>query len=143
MPDKKDAPKLSQFALHYTEKVRFSDTDKLGHVNNNIFGRFFESGRVAVFYDEGVKLAPEGTFFVIAHLAIDFLAEINWPSEVEIGTSLSKIGRSSMTCDQALFVDGKCVARANSVIVLMDEVTRKSTEMTSDVREHLAPLLRP
>lgn len=143
MPEKQDPPKITQYAAHFSEPVRFSDTDMLGHANNAVFGKFFEGARVAVIYDEGKKLASAGTFFVIAHMSIDYLAEINWPSDVVTGTNVVKVGRSSITFDQAIFVSEKCVARAGSVIVLMDEVTRRSSELSPELRTHFMALNRP
>jgi acyl-CoA thioester hydrolase len=47
-------------------------------------------------------------------------------SEVRIGTTVSRIGNSSVTFSQALFVDDNCVATAQAVLVLIDNATRKS-----------------
>jgi hypothetical protein len=43
---------------------------------------------------------------VIVRLALDFLAEITWPSRVDIRTRIAVIGRSSTTLDHALFQNG-------------------------------------
>lgn len=143
MSDQTETPKLSQFAVHFFDKIRFSDTDMLGHVNNSTFGKFFESGRVDVIHDNGVRKTPEGTFFVLAHLGIDFIAEMNWPGDVAIGTNVTKIGRSSVTMHQAIFVDEICVGRANSVIVLMSDKTRRSTALSPELIARLTKLMPP
>ena len=129
-----DNPRPSDFAKLTKEKVRFSDTDRLGHVNNTVFARYFESGRVDILYDNGVKRTPEGTFFVAAHTSIDFLLEVNWPSEVVVATKVEKIGRSSVTFSQALFVNDACTTKAKAVIVMMDEETRRSAELPPSLR---------
>jgi acyl-CoA thioester hydrolase len=129
------------FHLHWTKDVvRYADTDRQGHVNNAVFATFFESGRVAILYAPAAPLAPEGGSFVIAHLSLDFLAEIQWPSEVSIGTTVLAIGRSSITLGQGLFIDQQCVATAETVIVLTDDVTRKSRPLPDQTREKLERL---
>ena len=46
-----------------------------------------------------------GAAFVIARLELDFLSEINWPGEVEIGTAVTEVGRSSFKLFQTVFQD--------------------------------------
>ena len=133
-------PKIDDvdFHLHWTKDiVRYADTDRQGHVNNAVFATFSESGRVAILYDPAKPLAPAGASFVIARLLVDFLAEIRWPGEVAIGTTVLRIGRSSVTLGQGLFAGGRCVATAETVIVLMDDTTRKSRPFPDQTRDQL------
>src|SRR5580658_7445207 len=117
--------------------VRYADTDRQGHVNNAVFATFIESGRAAILYDPAKPLAPAGASFFSARLLVDFLAEIRWPADVAIGTSVLRIGRSSVTLGQGLFVDNRCVATAETVIVLMDDATRKSRPFPDETRAEL------
>lgn len=117
-----------------TEKLRYCDTDRQGHVNNAIFSTFCESGRVPFLYDPARDLPPKGTQFVIAQLTLNFIDEVNWPGEVRIGSGVSRIGRSSLTLNQSIFFEDRVVATADSVIVLMDETTRKSTALPDAAR---------
>jgi acyl-CoA thioester hydrolase len=65
---------------------------------------------------------------------------MRWPGEVAIGTAVTRLGRSSMTLGQGIFVDGACVATAHTVIVLMNEETRKSRPFPDETREALMRL---
>jgi acyl-CoA thioester hydrolase len=58
-------------------------------------------------------------------LDIHFRAELHWPSTIEMGLGVAKFGRTSLTFDQVVFSEGKCVASAQAVTVLIDESTRK------------------
>lgn len=107
------------------ETIRFGDLDRQNHVNNAVFATFFESGRVILLCGEEYGLLVPGTSFVLAHLSIDFLGEMHWPGEVEIGTAIAGIGSSSIRLQQALFVEGVCVATAENILVLIDAATRK------------------
>lgn len=123
---------VSAFPARITERLRYADTDRQGHINNAVFATLFESGRVAFLYDPERPLAPDGAQFVIAKLTIEFLDEMNWPGDVVVGTGVAKLGRSSLHLIQGLFVEGRCVATAESVVVLMDEATRKSTPLPAE-----------
>ena len=129
------------FPLWTRETLRFADTDRLGHVNNAVFATFCESGRVAFFYDPAALLVPPGCAVVIARLVLDFRAEMHWPGVVDVGTVALKIGRSSFVLGQGLFKDGACVATAETVLVLLDETTRRSTPLPDDLRAALAARL--
>lgn len=118
-------PTLDEFPIRSVDTIRYGDTDKLGHVNNAVFSTFLETGRTGLLLRSEPAVAPEGAGFVIARLVLDYRAEMHWPGQVEIGTAVIEIGRSSVTLAQALFQDGTCTATAETVIVLFDTVHRR------------------
>ncbi|MET4898564.1 thioesterase family protein [Sphingomonadaceae bacterium jetA1] len=134
------SPNPDDFPLRATDKIRYADTDRQGHVNNAIFATLLETGRVELLYDPAWPLADAGSAFVIARLALDFRSEIVWPGEVVIGTRIAALGRSSIRLEQAIFQNGACAATAETVIVLMDETTRKSRPLPAAARERLTAL---
>ncbi len=136
-----DERAIEAFPLRTTDKLRYADTDRQGHVNNAVFNTFLETGRVELLY--GDELMEDGTAFVIARLELDFLSEINWPGEVEIGTAVKEVGRSSFKLIQRVFQDDKPVAEAVTIIVQMHEATRKSHPLSDNARHRLAELTRP
>jgi acyl-CoA thioester hydrolase len=131
---------ITDFPLRSRDKLRYGDTDRQGHVNNAVFSTFLETGRVELLYDRTRKLVEPGTAFVIARLEMDFRAELLWPGEVEIGTRIASIGRSSVRLEQAIFQGGRCVASGITVMVQMDEETRKARPFSETIREQLAQL---
>lgn len=132
---------LADYAMQSSDKIRYADTDRQGHVNNAAFATFLETGRAEIFYDPERSLAAPGCAFVIANLNIDFQAEINWPGSVQIGSKVSSVGRSSVTLEQAIFQDDQCVAIATTVIVQMNEATRKSHPLSTNATDDLATLM--
>lgn len=132
---------ISDFPLRAIDKLRYADTDRQGHINNAVFATFLETGRVEVIF--GQALTDAGASFVIARLELDFLSEVNWPGEVEIGTSVLDIGRSSFRLFQSVFQDGSPVAKAVTIIVQMNESTRKSHPLTDEARQKLEKLRSP
>lgn len=136
-------PGLEQFPVKTYDKLRYGDTDRQGHVNNAVFSTLLETGRVAILYDSGKPLSSANCSFVIASLTLDFRSEINWPGRVEIGTRISAIGRSSITFEQALFQDGRCAATSNSVIVQINDATRRSQPLSEAAAAQLSGLMFP
>ena len=136
----KDDINFADYPLRTYDKIRYGDTDRQGHVNNALFATFLESGRVEILYDAGNPLADPGCAFVIAQLVLNFRAEVTWPGQVDIGTRVASVGRSSIKLEQALFQGGRCVATAETTIVQMDEATRRSSPLSARAVERLSAL---
>lgn len=136
-----DLPTLDAFPVRTHDKLRYGDTDRQGHVNNAAFATFLETGRVEILFDAERPLHDEGAAFVIARLGLDFRAEVTWPGQVDIGTRVLRVGTSSLTLGQALFQHGRCVATAETVVVQMDEATRRSRPLSEAARARLATLV--
>ncbi len=129
---RRPVPRPEDFPHRTVETIRFSDLDRQNHVNNAVFATHFESGRVIILYGEEYGLAAQGASFVLAHLSIDFLGEMHWPGDVEVGTAIAGVGNSSLRFDQALFVNGVCVATAENTLVMVDKATRKPRPFTPE-----------
>lgn len=126
-----------------SDVLRFADTDALGHVNNSTFSVMCESGRVGLFNTRLDPTLPPGAFFVIARLVIDFRSELHYPGGVRTGTWPVKLGRSSLTLQQALFSNGRLAATAESVCVLMEGRSRRPIPLPDATRAVLEGMLRP
>ena len=113
--------------------MRFADLDPNQHVNNAVYATYFETGRVTLMKDPGTRLTPEGLSWIMVRLDMHFRAELRWPGTIEMGLGLVKFGRTSVTFDQVVFSEGKCIASAQSVSVLLDEATRNPTPLTEEI----------
>ena len=98
--------------------TRFGDLDPLRHLNNAALARFYEDGRVRFVDAIGVRAALEpGHGFVVAEVAIQYLAEGRYPASVEARAGLLRLGRSSFAIGQALFQSGGCIGTGESTLV--------------------------
>jgi len=136
-----EVPFISEFSKITFDKLRYNDTDRQGHVNNTVFSSLFETGRVEVLYNTNNPVVDNNCSFVIASMKVDYLFEITWPGEVKIGTRVKKIGNSSIQFFQGLFQNEKCVACAETIIVQMNETTRKSSPLSKNCIDVLQELL--
>lgn len=122
--------------------LRYCDQDANGHVNNSVFSVFCESGRVHHLNEVLKARGTPGIFFVIARLAIDFRAELHYPGEVEVGTWLPSIGRSSIAYRQVILDQtGRLVANSDATVVQMDAATRRPAPFCDALRARLEPLV--
>ncbi len=125
---------------HQTEiRVRFSDTDMNGHVNNAVYASYMEESRVEFFRD----VCPDELLNVIlASLHINYRAQMRLPhhQRVVVTTWISRIGNSSFDffCEmrsetQELLCDG------TAVIVCFDYETQQSVSIPAHIRDKLEP----
>jgi acyl-CoA thioester hydrolase len=130
-------PRLEDFPYRLSDNVRFADLDPNQHVNNAVYASYFETGRVTLMKDRSFGLMPEGLAWMLVRLDIHFRAELRWPGTIELGLGVARFGRTSVTFDQVVFSQLKCVASAQSVNVLISEKTRKPTPLTAEIIENL------
>ena len=78
----------SRFRFFTPTPTRWGDCDRLGHVNNVQFVRYFESGRLDYFHRLlDMELGPDVVDgLIIADLHVNFLQQIHHPSALEVGT---------------------------------------------------------
>ena len=134
-------PDIGDFPHTIKETVRYNDTDRQGHVNNAVFSTFLECARTGILYDKARGLNTAHSEFVIIKMELDYLAELQWPGEVEIGTRIQRIGRSSLIFEQAIFQQTICAAQSTNVMVLIDTDTRQSTVLPANARRSLSDLV--
>lgn len=120
-----------------THRLRFNDTDRLGHVNNAVFAVMLEQGRSELAVEAGLPIGSEGTALVIVRLELDFLREMAWPGAVTVETEVARLGNRSFTLRQRLISDGEACARAVTVLVVMDRASRRAVPLEGAWRDSL------
>jgi acyl-CoA thioester hydrolase len=126
-------PRLENYPYRLSDNVRFGDLDPNQHVNNATYATYFETGRVTLVKDRSHGLMPQGLGWVMVRLDMHFREELRWPGTIELGLGVAKFGRTSVTFEQVVFSEGRCVASAQAVTVLIDETTRKPAPLTDEI----------
>jgi acyl-CoA thioester hydrolase len=123
-----------------TVTPRFGDMDLLGHINNTVLAVWFEEARNPLF---GI-FAPEGDFtggafhLIMAHTDYDFVGELHFGSDVEIRSTVSRIGTKSFTISHEAWQKGRLGCKGNAVIVHYDFAKKESTPIPEDKKKLLA-----
>ncbi|WP_249365507.1 acyl-CoA thioesterase [Cytobacillus citreus] len=89
-----------EFQFYHPIKVRFSETDMFGHVNNTVPFTYFELARIEYFKHLGFMqdwVKPENeTIPVVADLQCDFLQQVFFDENIAVYVKANSIGRSSV-----------------------------------------------
>jgi acyl-CoA thioester hydrolase len=100
--------------------VAWGDMDALGHVNNTVYLRWFESARIAWWEKVAPAARPlaEGIGPILARTTIDYRRPVRYPDTVEVRVTARRIGGKSATLwyevtssaqDQAVVAEGETV----------------------------------
>ncbi len=133
-----DLTSRAAYQLFTPVTIRFSDTDKLGHVNNVAIAAYFEAARCELYYKLMQETGVGGNIdFVLARVAIDFKREFFYPGTVEVGSRFVRLGNRSVTSGYGLFLGSTCHATAEAVNVFFDLETRKPIAPPPRLRQQL------
>ncbi len=119
--------------------IRWGDMDALGHVNNTVYFRYMEQGRIEMLDRLGIAIDPHGIHPVIINTACTFLVPLSYPGDAEIRIFTGEIGRSSFMSWMEIRRVGDPVlcAEGSAKIVWMDSTTGRSTPLPPAIRAWL------
>ena len=139
------ATERSSYKKWSKEILRYSDLDPVGHVNNNAYGQLVENARTLLF-DDAQKISGlnnkelQTKDWVIRRLEFDFLKELRYPGEVDVGIAVTRFGNSSMIVHHGVFSKDYCAATAMGVSVYFDLSKRASTTIPRAIKEAMKNL---
>jgi acyl-CoA thioester hydrolase len=129
-------PTRDEFRQFIPMTVRWGDMDALGHVNNVQYFRYGESARIAYFDPLGQhdpKFWKEYGI-ILASMGCDFLAQVHYPAELEIGSRVTRLGRSSLHMTSAIFQGDNVVAVLRGVLAWFDYSAQKTLPIPESAR---------
>ena len=126
-----------------THRLRFSDNDSVGHVNNAVYAVMFEAGRTELMDAARVFVRGGPLAAVIVRLEIDFKHEMSWPGDVVIESAVSRLGTKSLHIKQRVLFGDRLVADGVSVLAFIDRETRRAVPLDDTIRGHFAPWTLP
>lgn len=132
-----DLATISSYDFFEPVTLRYSDQDAMGHVNNVAYAAFFEAGRLGLFMGLMKTLGDARLNFVLANLSIDYLREMHFPGQLQVGGRLLRVGTKSIHTGYGVFLDSVCHATSSSVNVYFDPETRRSKTIPDSLRAAL------
>jgi len=119
--------------------IAWGDMDALGHVNNALYFRYFESARLD-FLRNLQALMPiprSGIGPVLAYIDCQFIAQVTFPDTILVGSSVTGIGNTSVRMTQTIYstAQERIVAESKSVLVVIDYATGEKVRVPEEVRK--------
>ena len=117
--------------------VRWGDLDAMGHVNNTIYFRYFESLRIDWLRAFGAEPNPAGVGPVMANGFCNFLRQIEYPGEIVARHFVGAVGTKSVdtyfTLSMADDPDTVC-ANGGATLVWLDFPRKTTVPLPDDLR---------
>ncbi|NME69261.1 acyl-CoA thioesterase [Flammeovirga aprica] len=124
-----------------TIKVRNYHIDSFQHVNNMRYMEFLEEARWCHFENNEtlVLASKEDTTFVIANYNINFKFPASMHQELELHSQVIKVGGSSVTFHQIIYIKGTDLValEADVVLVAFDIKTQKPKKISPIIKDEL------
>ncbi|MFX0580310.1 acyl-CoA thioesterase [Nocardia nepalensis] len=119
--------------------TRWADNDHYGHVNNVTYYSYFDTAVNAwLMHATGTDIRELPALGVVAQTSCQYHGSLSFPDQLKVGLRISRLGRSSITYDLAIFrEDGDALelaATGTFVHVYVDNETRKPVEIPEIIR---------
>ena len=129
----------SDFVHFFELSTRWGDADALGHINNTLYARYYESSRLDYFEKlMGMHFTPALTSGVIlADMKIAYLKQLHYPAELEIGSRISRMGNSSLDFDAAVFIkdSDELISTSRGTLVWFDYNANRNKTIPDENRK--------
>ncbi|AOA60026.1 thioesterase [Acinetobacter larvae] len=131
---------LSDYPVIHYQSVAWGDMDAFGHVNNVLYYRYIESARIAYF--DRLKVFQQGILSVVASSQCHYLKPVFYPDVLRVAARVDEMRNSAIRMHYLLFSEqqNEIVAKAEAVIVFVDNVQMKKTLIPEDIRNSIISL---
>ena len=107
--------KEEDFKFKYNISTRFRDLDPFNHVNNSVFLTYFENAR-RQFYERW-NLNLNNRSLIVVSIKIDYLNELNHPSDCQVLQKIVRIGNTSFDILSVLYSNNIVICKSITTIV--------------------------
>lgn len=118
-------------------QLRFSDVDRFGHVNNNVYFSLFDMSKSQYLFDVVGKDIYDHIAIVVAHIDSNFIAPVFYPEEIFIQTSITHLGNKSFTLHQRAINNRTHEVKCDctTVMVCFDVASNKAIQIPQYFRK--------
>jgi len=123
--------KLNDFPFQHKLKTRWRDLDAFNHVNNATFLSYIEDARIVFFKRWGIDFKKKS--LIVAAVKIDYINQLEHPSDIIIGQKVSRIGSKSFDIQSALFKHKTLICCSTITNVCYDFVNSKTLSVYDEI----------
>ncbi|MCA0171963.1 MULTISPECIES: acyl-CoA thioesterase [Bacillaceae] len=123
-------------SVHTNVRVRFCETDALGHVNNTSYFIYLEEARVQFFDYLGKRTGTDDWPFILVSTKCDFLKQAYFNQSLQVETTVKRIGSKSFTLMHYIkdTESNAVVAEGEATVVYFDFKKQASEVIPDDLR---------
>lgn len=121
----------------FTElRVAWGDMDAMNHVNNAVYFRYFESGRIVHLASLGAYAEDRKIGTVVGSIQCRFRIPLTYPDTIIVGSRVGDVGEDRFTFEYAIYSQrhDRIAAEASSVVVAITLHDGRKTALPEFVR---------
>jgi len=132
---------LKEFPVVIEIPVAWGEMDAFGHVNNVVYFRYFESGRIAYFKQAGMfeVLDETGIGPILASTRCRFKAPLTYPDTVSVGTRITNIEDDRFLTEYCVVSHQlqRVAAEGDGLIVIYNYRTDERTPLPAAIKQQI------
>lgn len=131
------------FPAIWSMTTRWRDNDVYGHINNVVYYEYFDTAVNGWLIEKGLlDIETSPVIAVVVETGCVYFESITFPDRIDAGLKVTRLGRSSVTYEIALFRNDAATAAAQGrfVHVYVDRAARRPAEIPDPVRAGLETL---
>ena len=124
--------------------TRWMDNDVYGHINNVVYYSLFDTAVNGYLIDAGALDIHRGEVIgLVVETHCNYFAPVEFPTAIEAGLRVARIGGSSVRYEVGLFAEGQptTAARGHFIHVYVDRATRRPAPLPDPLKRALEALL--
>ena len=135
---------LKKFPVTKEIAVAWGEQDALGHVNNTVFFRYFESVRIEFFLQAEISLSDK-VVPVLAKTDCKFINPIYFPDDIVAGAGVEAVSQDRFNMEYGLFskTAEKLVALGSATIVSFDYLAKTKVDLPAKWTKELEKIAKP
>ena len=125
----------TQYSHIHTLSTRWKDLDAFGHINNAIFLTYIENARIDLL--NLWRINNKSKSIIIASIKIDYINQISHPSELVIGQTISRIGKTSFDINADILTSDKKMiyAKSKTTCVCFNYATNSKLKVYEKIKD--------
>ena len=133
---------LPDYRVIVDTAVAWGEMDALGHVNNAVYFRYFESARIEYFNRIGYwdTMEQTGQGPILASTRCRFRAPLQYPEAISIGTRVVKLEADRFMMEYAVATQNGLVAEGDGLVVSYDYRDNCKTPLPAPTRAAIQQL---
>ena len=135
---------LAKFPVVIEIPVAWGEMDSLGHVNNIIYFRYFESARIAYLAKIGFRASLGQTDIgpILGSIQCKFKYPVTFPDTLSVGVRVISIAEDRFTLNHCIIShQAQCVAaEGEGTIVAYDYRAKKKAHLPAEVKHRIEQL---
>lgn len=144
MVQRKPPGRRSDYVAFHAMTTRFTDNDALGHMNNAVHYRLFDTAVCHWLAKKGLLDLQAPVVAMVVESGCRYFGELAFPDTIVAGLRIARIGRSSVVHEIGLFREDEQTARAEGFIVhvYVDRATGRTAAIAPGMHAILRELHR-